>query len=50
MKEFITRQATDVEEKKNFEEALMRKLAKKKNPHALEADKLMKQQAWAEEA
>lgn len=50
MKEFLTRQSTDVEEKNKFEQAMMRKLAKKKNPHAEEADKLLKQQAWAEQA
>ena len=50
MNEFITRQATDVEQRNQFEAAMMRKLAKKKNPHAAEADKLLKQQAWADEA
>lgn len=50
MQEFLTRQSTDVKAKNDFEEAMKRKLQKKKNPHAEEADKLLKQQAWAEEA
>lgn len=50
MQEFLERQTTDVDQKAQFEEAMMKKLAKKRNPHAAEADQLLKQQAWADEA
>lgn len=50
MQEFITRQATDLDQKAQFEEAMKRKLAKKRNPHAAEADELLKQHAWADVA
>ena len=50
MQEFLTRQSTDVDHKAQFEEAMQRKLALKRNPHAAEADQLLKQQAWADEA
>lgn len=49
MQEFITRQSSDLDQKTRFEEAMKRKLARKKNPHAAEASELLQQQAWADE-
>lgn len=49
MQELVSREASDLDHKKQFEEAMRRKLAKKMNPHAEQADELLRQQAWADE-